>query len=96
MAPVTEGKEELHRHTVHVCHRQDTQQIIARMHFLAQTVHDEFNVSPDGPIGQHDTLREARRTTGIVDESQFLGLVLMVVDVLSAESHRILAAKHKI
>ena len=96
MTAVAETEQEFYCHTVHVGHRQDAQHIVAGMHLTTKTAEDELDVAPDGTIGQHDTLREACGSAGIVDERQLLGLVLMVVDVLPSEGHRVLAAEHKI
>ena len=96
MATVTESEEELYGHTVHVSHGKNTQQVVARAHLLAQTVNDELNVAPQRTIREHDTLREPCRSTGIIDERHLISAILIIVDMLLAECHRILAAEHHI
>ena len=51
VAAIAESEKELYGHTIHVSHRQDTQQIITGFHVLANMADNEFNVTPDGAIG---------------------------------------------
>ena len=56
MATVTETEEEFYRHTIHMGHRQNTQQVVAGLDLLAQTADDKFDITPDSAIGEHHTL----------------------------------------
>ena len=76
---VQELEDELERHAVHVGHRQHGDDAVAGADGLAKHVAGEVVVRPDGAVGQHHALREARGTAGIVDEGQFLRTLFLVV-----------------
>ena len=86
MTTVEELEDELEGHAVHVGHGQHRDDTIAGLDGLTQHLAGKVVVRPQGAIGQHDAFGEARSSTGIVDQCQFVGILLVVViDMLFAE-----------
>ena len=95
MATLKEFKYELECHTVHVCHRQNADDLVALFEHITEHVHGKIVVAPYCPVGYHDSLGESCSAAGVVDECQFIGALLVVVaDVLSAEKLGVFPAEH--
>ena len=85
VAAMHEGEDKLHCHTVHVGHGQDAKYRRALLDACAEDFETEVEVAPNGTIGQHHALGESGGAAGVVNDSQFLGLVFMIAYVLRAE-----------
>ena len=79
MTAVEELEDELEGHAVHVGHGQHGYDLVAGLDGLAQHVAGEVVVRPEGAVGDHHALREARGAAGVVDDSQFVGILLDVI-----------------
>ena len=81
-----DGIKKLHRHAIHMCHRQDAQHVAVGRHvFVAEILDDEVDVAHDGPVGDHDTFGESRGAAGVVDDSQLVRTVMVILHMLRAE-----------
>ena len=95
MATLDELEDKLECHAIHVCHRQDTDDRISSLDLLAQYILGKVGIAPQGTVWNHHTLGETGSTTGIVDHSQLVRILVdIVVDVVLAEVLRILDAEH--
>ena len=96
MASVKEFEDELEGHAVHVGHGEDGERVGTGLDMVASDDrHRKLIVAPEGTVGNHHTLGEARGARGVVDEGQFVGALLGVVaDVLLAEILGELVAVH--
>ena len=96
MVARAEGEQELDGHSVHVGHGQDAQRVTELRHLVAQVLLTEINVTPQGTVGEHDTLRKTRCTTGVVNHAHLFGGVFIPMDILLAEGVGILVTEHLI
>ncbi len=90
---VAEGENKLEGKAIRMSHRQDGNHIRARLHMLSELREGEVEVAQQRTVGNHHTLRETRSAARVVDDSQFLGVVLMVADMLLAEIFGVFLAK---
>ena len=91
-----EFEGELECHSIHVGEWQDADDVGA-FQVLTHCLAGEIEVAPQSTIWNHHALREACRSTGVVDESQLVGVFFMVVrHVLLAEILWVLLAEHLI
>ncbi len=79
MASVQEFEDKLERHSVHVCHRQDAQHVIATFNLVAQHMLRKIVIAPKGAIRNHHSFRKACRSTGIVNHRHLIGRLLFII-----------------
>ena len=97
MTAVQEFEDELERHAIHVRHGQDTDGVVTFLNGLTQHLFSEVVIAPHGTERNHHTLRETGRTTGVVDESQLVRiLVKTVVYMFLSEILRVFLSEHLI
>ncbi len=95
MASLDDFEYKLKSHAVHVCHGQNADDRVARLYLLAQYVLGKVGVAPHGAVRYHHAFGESCRAAGVVDERQFVPVLLrIVVDVLLAEVFGIFKAEH--
>ena len=85
--------EELEHHAVHVGRRKHGHTLHAGFQHRAGIVLREVNVGIQGPVRDHDALGETGGAGRVVDHGQFLGGILVIIEVLGAEILRILLAE---
>ena len=81
-------EEELEHHAVHVRGREDDDDVGGVVDHRQVLVH-EGDVGPDGAVGDHHALGKAGSTGGIAQDGQFVGLILVIMQVLGADAARI-------
>ena len=79
-----------------MCHRQRYQYVAVLSYLWRHAAHHIVEVAPQGTIRQHHALGEPRSTTGIVDHSQFLRVVHVIMDVFGSEELRVFMTEDSI
>ena len=75
-------EEELEHHAVHVGRGQHGHHVHARLEHGAGVLGGELNVGVQGPVRKHHALGETGSAGSIVDDGQFIGRILIVIEVL--------------
>ena len=96
MYALDELKDELKGHAIHVSHGQQRNDAVTGTDFLTHDLHGELQVAPEGAVGYHHALGLGGGTAGVVEHSQLLGGILVVLDVLGAEVHGELLAEEAV
>ena len=81
-------EEELEHHAVHVRGREDDHDIGSVVDHRQVLVH-EGDVGPDSPVRNHHPFGETGGPGRVAQDGQFIGFVLVVVEVLGADAARI-------
>ena len=72
-------KQELKCHTIHVSHRKDADDRVARLDLLRQYVLGEVDVAPERTVRYHHTLGETGGSAGIIDERHLLWILIYII-----------------
>ena len=72
-------KQELKCHTIHVSHRKDADDRVARLDLLRQYVLGEVDVAPERTVRYHHTLGETGGSAGIIDERHLLWILVYII-----------------
>ena len=79
-------EEELEHHSVHVGARQHRHHLRIGRHLRLGRLVSELDIGIEGPVRDHHALGESGSTGSIVDDGQFVGLILVIGDVIGGES----------
>ena len=85
MASITESENQFHQQAVHVCEWKHVEHMRSFSQLWTYHPDAELKIASNGPVWNHHTLGIARGATGVVDYSEFLGLVMMVMHMLGTE-----------
>ena len=78
-----------------MCHWQNADDMIAWFYDVSQYVYGKVEVVLDGAVGEHHSLGESCRATGVVDHCQFVwSLLFIIMYVLSAEIFGVFLSEH--
>ena len=89
----TEWEQEFNSHSIHVGHGQYAQRAAELRHVVGQVFLTEIHITPQCPIGEHDTLRKTCRSAGVVDHAEFFGFTHIPMNIVATIGIGKLAAK---
>ena len=96
MYTIDKLKQELKSHSVHVCHGQHAQHLVALLDLRSQYVYSKVIVAPQSTVGYHHSLGVAGGSTGIVDQRKLLGFIFVIVQMIGSEVQRIFLSEKQI